>query len=64
MAKTEEEYIELLTKARHVIKKQKEIIDNLRGQVDWALALLDQSQTIMKGQQETNDKLIKLYKEA
>ena len=64
MAKTEEEYIELLTKARHVIKKQKEIIDQLRGQVDWALALLEQSQTIMKGQQETNDKLMELLKEA
>ena len=64
MAKTEEEYIELLTKARYVIKKQKEIIDQLRGQVDWALALLEQSQTIMKGQQETNDKLMELFKEA
>lgn len=64
MAKTEEEYMELLAKARQVINQQKEIIDQLRSQVDWALALLEQSQTIMKGQQETNDKLIKLYKEA
>lgn len=64
MAKTEEEYIELLTKARKVIREQKEIIDQLSGQVDWALSLLEQSQTIMKNQHETNDKLMKLLKEA
>ena len=62
MAKTEKEYIELLAKARHVIKEQQEIIDQLRGQVDWALRLLDQGQAIMKDLQEANDKLMGLLK--
>lgn len=64
MAKTEKEYLELLAKANKVIKEQREIIDKLRGQVDWALELLKQSQEIMKNQHETNDKLMKLLEEA
>lgn len=59
MAKTEEEYMELLTKARKVMKEQKEIIDQLRGQVDWALALLEQGQAIMKSQ-DAEIKLLKM----
>ena len=59
MAKTEEEYMELLTRARKVMKEQKEIIDQLRGQVDWALALLEQSQAIMKSQ-DAEIKLLKM----
>lgn len=64
MAKTEEEYLELLAKARKVIKEQNEIIDQLRGQVDWALKLLEHGEAIMKDQQKTNDELMKLLKEA
>ena len=59
MAKTEEEYMELLTRARKVMKEQKEIIDQLRGQVDWALALLEQGQAIMKSQ-DAEIKLLKM----
>lgn len=59
MAKTEKEYLELLTRARKVMKEQKEIIDQLRGQVDWALALLEQGQAIMKSQ-DAEIKLLKM----
>lgn len=59
MAKTEKEYMELLTRARKVMKEQKEIIDQLRGQVDWALALLEQGQAIMKSQ-DAEIKLLKM----
>jgi len=59
MAKTEEEYVELLTRARKVMAEQKEIIDQLRGQVDWALALLEQGQAIMKSQ-DAEIKLLKM----
>ena len=62
MAKTEKEYLELLAKAKRVIKEQEEIIDQLRGQVDWAIRLLDHGQEIMKDQQETNKRLIDLLK--
>lgn len=59
MAKTEEEYLELLTRARKVMKEQKEIIDQLRGEVDLALALLEQGQAIMKSQ-DAEIKLLKM----
>lgn len=59
MDKTEEEYMELLTRARKVMKEQKEIIDQLRGEVDWALALLEQGQAIMKSQ-DAEIKLLKM----
>ena len=59
MAKTEKEYLELLAKARKVMKEQEEIIDQLRGQVDWALALLEQGQAIMKSQ-DAEIKLLKM----
>lgn len=62
MAKTEKEYLELLAKAKQVIKEQEEIIDQLRGQVDWAIKLMDHSQEIMNDQQETIKRLIDLLK--